>query len=70
METSALTAENVEDCLLTLVRSITDDMSFSGAGSPPRLSLDFAAIAKSRESRDSGGYSGGADKKGDKCLVS
>ncbi|CAE7617344.1 rab1D [Symbiodinium microadriaticum] len=75
VETSALTAENVEECLLTLVRSIVDDLSlsFPGPGSPPRLSLDFAAIAKSRESKDSNhshgsGVSG--DKKGEKCVVS
>jgi hypothetical protein len=71
VETSALTAHNVEESVQTLVRSIVEDGAFSGAGSPHTRSRD------GRESRDrdssvasSGGGSSAGGKKGEKCVVS
>lgn len=65
VETSALTMFNIEESVQTLVRSIIEDGSFSGTGSPPNRSRDF-----SRESRDRESSVGGMGKKGEKCVVS
>ena len=72
VETSALTAKNVEVCLHTLVHNILDDFStaFVGSGSSSQVSLDFVAIAKSRESNRNRSRGSSAEKKGKKCVVS
>lgn len=75
VETSALTADNIEESLFAIVRDIMDDSSSaSGTVSPPRISVDFASLTKGRESSTSSGGSGGSGgkelKKGEKCVVS
>ena len=71
VETSALTADNIEESLFAIVRDIMDDSSASGTVSPPRISVDFASLTKGRESSTSSGGSSGKElKKGEKCVVS